>query len=145
MPRREPERVEVVTGRLDLPAVDDLVAEPEEDVLDIAAHLRRRMERAAPARAKRPPFRAGDQFRRKCDVDPFGREPRVELVPLDSVLLLLDGLLDRLPRSVERHARLPVTHVAERELQVALAPEIANTRLVELGERPGRRDVRDRE
>ena len=44
MPRREAQRVEVVAGRFDFASVDDLVAEPEEDVLDVAAHLRRRME-----------------------------------------------------------------------------------------------------
>ena len=42
--RREVERVEVVVGRLDLAAVDDLVAEPEEGVLDLAADLGGRVE-----------------------------------------------------------------------------------------------------
>jgi hypothetical protein len=50
VPPGEAEGVEVVPGRLDLAAVDDLVAEPEEDVLDVATNLRRRMERAAPPR-----------------------------------------------------------------------------------------------
>ena len=144
MPRREPERVEVVAGRLDLTAVDDLVAEPEEDVLDVAAHLCRRVERAAPARAERPPLAAGDQLGGQCDVDPLRRELRVELGALEPVLLRLDGVLDRYARRVERHAGLPVAYVAERELQRALAAEVANTRVVEIGERPGRGDGGER-
>ena len=40
MPRREVQRFEVVARRLDLTAVDDAVAEPEEDVLDLAPDLR---------------------------------------------------------------------------------------------------------
>ena len=50
---REVERVEVVVRRLHLAAVDDLVAEPEEDVLDLAADLRDQVEMAA-AGAPRP-------------------------------------------------------------------------------------------
>ena len=44
MTRREVEPVEVVVRRLDLAAVDDPVAEPEEDVLDLAADLRDQVE-----------------------------------------------------------------------------------------------------
>ena len=44
MPRRERQRVEVVAGRLDLATVDDRVAEPEEDVLDLAPDLRDRVQ-----------------------------------------------------------------------------------------------------
>ena len=43
---REGELVEVVVDGLDLAVVDDLVAEPEEGVLDDPARQRRRMERA---------------------------------------------------------------------------------------------------
>ncbi len=53
VPRREVERVEVVARRLDLPAVDDRVAEPEEDVLDLAPDLRDEVEVPAPDRARR--------------------------------------------------------------------------------------------
>ena len=49
---REVERVEVVVGRLDLAAVDDLVAEPEEDVLHLAADLGDQVQVAARARAR---------------------------------------------------------------------------------------------
>ena len=139
MPRREPERVEVVAGRLDLAAVDDLVAEAEEDVLDVAAHLRRRVERAAPPRAQRP-----EQLGGQRDVDPLGRELRVELGALELGLSRLDGLLDRLARGVERHAGLAVADVAERELQLALAPEVVDARVVELAERPGGGDGGER-
>ena len=48
MGERLVERVEVVPDRLDLATVDDLVAEPEEDVLDLAGDLRQRMQVAAP-------------------------------------------------------------------------------------------------
>ena len=44
MPLGEGELVEVVLGRLDLAVVSDLVAEPDERVLDLAAGLRDRME-----------------------------------------------------------------------------------------------------
>ena len=47
MPGREVERVEVVARRLDLAAVHDRVAEPEEDVLDLAPDLRDEVELAA--------------------------------------------------------------------------------------------------
>ena len=49
----EVERVEVVVRRLDLAAVDDLVAQPEEDVLDLAADLRDQMQVAAGPRLAR--------------------------------------------------------------------------------------------
>ena len=47
MAGREVERVEVVARRLDLAAVDDAVAEAEEDVLDLAADLRDQVQPAA--------------------------------------------------------------------------------------------------
>ena len=48
MAGREVEPVEVVVGRLHLAAVDDAVAEPEEDVLDLAADLGDQVQVAAP-------------------------------------------------------------------------------------------------
>ena len=51
--RREVERVEVVARRLDLAAVDDPVAEPEEDVLDLAPDLRDQVQAAAGVAARR--------------------------------------------------------------------------------------------
>ena len=53
MRERLVERVEVVPDGLDLTAVDDLVAEPEEDVLDLTPDLRERMEPAAAERRSR--------------------------------------------------------------------------------------------
>jgi hypothetical protein len=50
VPRREVEGVEVVPRRLDLPPVDDRVAEPEEDVLDLAPDLGDEVKLAAPDR-----------------------------------------------------------------------------------------------
>jgi hypothetical protein len=47
VPGRERERVEVVVGGLDLATVDDAVAEPEEDVLDLPPDLRDQVQ--APA------------------------------------------------------------------------------------------------
>ena len=53
MARREVERVEVVARRLDLAAVDDAVAEPEEDVLDLAPDLGDQVELPARVAAGR--------------------------------------------------------------------------------------------
>ena len=47
------ELVEVVVGRLDLGVVEDLVAEPEEDVLDLAADLGDQVQVAARDLARR--------------------------------------------------------------------------------------------
>ena len=47
MGRRHVERVEEVVRRLDLAALDDLVAHPEEDVLDLAPHLRDHVQASA--------------------------------------------------------------------------------------------------
>ena len=138
MPFGEAERVEVVAGRLDLAAVDDLVAEAEEDVLDVAADERGRVQRAA-----RPQPRRAEQPRRQRDVGALGLQARVELRPLELGLRRLDRLLDRLPGGVQRHPGLAVAHLAERELQRALASEVVDAHVVELGERPCRGDGGD--
>ena len=114
MPVGEAERVEVVAGRLDLAAVDDLVAEAEEDVLDVAAHERRRVERAARAQLRRP-----EQLGRQRHVDALGREPLLELGARELLLAGGERRLDRLAHGVERHAGLAVAHVAQRELERA--------------------------
>src|SRR5882757_3416378 len=114
MPVGKAERVEVVAGRLDLPAVDDLVAEAEEDVLDVAPNLRRWVQRAAPPRLERPEELCG-----KRDVHaPLG-EPPLELLRLDPNELVLDRRLDRLAHGVQRHAGLPVAYLAQRLLELA--------------------------
>ena len=68
MPLGEGELVEVVLGRLDLAVVSDLVAEPDERVLDLAAGLRDRMEVAE-----------GKLLARERDVDDVLRQGALEL------------------------------------------------------------------
>ena len=112
------ERVEVVPDRLHLAAVDDLVAEAEEDVLGLAHDLREGMEV--------PERRA---VSRQRDVEALGGvEPPC---PLERRLPLVDRGLEALAHGVQRHAGLPVTHLAQRELQLALAAEEADAHLVE--------------
>ena len=53
MPRREVQALEVVVRRLDLASVDDLVAEAEEHVLDLAADLRDQVQMPALSAAAR--------------------------------------------------------------------------------------------
>ena len=113
MAGREVERVEVVAGRLDLAAVDDAVAEPEEDVLDLAPDLRDQVE---------PPSRVAAD--RQRDVDALLAESPVELRPRELRLARVDGRLDPLAHGVEAHARLAVAHLAQRELELALASEV---------------------
>ena len=73
--------VEVVPRRLDLAAVDDAVAEPEEDVLDLTADLRDQVEppasstRPPAASRRRAPRRAGGRARRARARRP-ARRPR---------------------------------------------------------------------
>ena len=139
MPVGEPEGVEVVAGGLDLAAVDDLVAEAEEDVLDVPPHLRRRMERAAASRADR-----AEQLGRQRDIDGLRREPRVELLALELLLARGERPLDRLAGGVQGHARLAVAHLSERELQVGLAAEVLDVKLFELAGRRRGVDRRNR-
>src|SRR5438876_9684775 len=99
MPVWEAESVEVVARRLDLAAVDDLVAEAEEDVLDVAAHERRRVERAARAQLRRP-----EQPGRQRHVDALGRELLLELGARELRLPGRERRLDGLAHGVELHA-----------------------------------------
>ena len=131
MPVREAERVEVVARRLDLAAVDDLVAEAEEDVLDVAAHERRRMQRAARTELRRP-----EQLGRQRHVDALGREPLLELGTRQILLAGGQRRLDGLAHGVQRHPGLAVAHLAERELQCTLTAEEADPDLGQRGERP---------
>ena len=123
MRRRQVERVEVVVRRLDLAAVDDAVAESEEDVLDLPADLCDEME--LPAR--RCP--AG-----KRDVDLLLRQPALQILAGERRLTLGDLLLELLAQGVEHTARLRVAYLAEGLLQLALPTEVAHPRIVELGE-----------
>ena len=76
MPGRVVEGGEVVVVVLDLGTLDDLVAEADEDVLDLAPGPGQRMQVAEPHR-RRPGQR---------HVDRLGREPAVELGPLVPLL-----------------------------------------------------------
>src|SRR5215213_8207349 len=127
---RHVQLVEVVVRGLDLAAVDDHVAEPEEDVLDLPPDLRDQVQVAAP----------GARTRQR-DVDALLREAAVELGALERRLASLDRLLDRLPRRVERLTGLAVPDRSQRLLELALPPEVANAELVECG---GVRSARNR-
>src|SRR5262245_27195547 len=133
MAGREVERVEVVRRRLDLAAVDDRVAEAEEDVLDLAPDLRDEVQ--LPARYGRP---------RNGHVDALLGESAVELGALESVLARVDRALELLAQRVQRHPRLAIAHLAERELQLALAPEVLDADLLDLVDRRRRFGSRER-
>ena len=75
MPEREVQSVEVVLGGLDLPAVEDAIAETEEDVLDLTADVRDRVQ--MPTRGCRA---------RQGRVDDVLPEAPVELVALEASL-----------------------------------------------------------
>src|SRR5262249_29621409 len=121
MPVGEAESVEVVTGRLDLAAVDDLIAEAEEDVLDVAAHERRRMQSSA-----RPKLRGPEQLGRERHVDRLGGETLFELGARKLRFPLGERGLYRLADGVERHAGLAVAHVAQCELERAAPADVAS-------------------
>ena len=121
------ERVEVVPDGLHLPAVDDLVAEAEEDVLGLADDLREGME---------VPERRAVSGQR--DVEALGRvEPAC---PLERRLPLVDRSLEALAHGVQRHAGLAVAHLPQRELQLALAAEEPDAQTLERVEGIGRLD-----
>ena len=127
MPGREVERVEVVVRRLDLAAVDDRVAEPEEDVLELAPDLRDEVEVAAP-----------DGVPGIVTSTLLLGQPAVELGALERLLPRVDRGLELLAQRVQRHPRLAVAHLAERELQLALAAEVLDADLLDLVDRRGR-------
>ena len=125
MPLREGELVEVELDRLDLAVVPHLVAEPEEGVLDGSPDLRDQVELA-------------DRRR-------LTGERHVEVDVLDDVrgelaLALLERLLDRRSRRVQRHPRLAVAHLAQRQLQRALAAEVVDAQLLQTLRIRGRGD-----
>ena len=76
---------------------------------------------------------SGGAFPGQRHIEAFGRvEP---LRPLEGVVTVFDGSLQALACGIERHARLAVAHLPQRELQLALPPEEADAHLVELVER----------
>src|SRR5437667_29194 len=106
MRERLVERVEVVPHRLDLACVDDLVAEPEVDVLDLAPKLRQGMETpAAELRA------------RQSDVERCVQGD--QLLPRERSVPSLESRLEALPHGVQRNPGLAVADVAKPDLQVA--------------------------
>ena len=124
---REVERVEVVVRRLDLAAVDDLVAEAEEDVLDLAADLRDQVQVPAARR-----------LARKRDVD--SRPRRRLAVARAERASRSQRLLDRSRAAL---SAIPVSRSRTRAqglLELALAAEVADARLLELRGRRGRLD-----
>ena len=120
---REVERVEVVVRRLDLAAVDDLVAEPEEDVLHLAPDLGDQVQVASlPSLA------------RQRDVRDFLGQAPVEVGALQLGLALGHRVLEGLAQIVEDAAGLGVPDLTERLLQLALPAEVADARVVQLVE-----------
>ena len=111
------ERVEVVPDGLDLTAVVDRVAHAEEHVLDLAPELGDQVDAAAEDR-----------------LSGQGRVERLEVVlgrARELAFALLQRLLDPGARSVQRHPRLAVAHLAQCKLERALAPEVENAELLE--------------
>ena len=81
---------------------------------------------------------SGGAFPGQRHVEALGRvEP---LGPLEGGVTVFDGSLEALAHGVERHARLAVTHLPQRELQLALPAEEADAQVVELVERRRRLD-----
>src|SRR5262249_29919005 len=108
----------------DLAAVDDRVAEPEEDVLELAPNLRDQVQ-----------LSAADRSSRNRDVDDVFAEAPVELGPLELFLAPVEGRLEAFPERVQPHARLPVADLAQGELQRALAPQVLDAGGLEIPDR----------
>ena len=122
MPRVERELVEVVLDRLDLAVVADLVAEAEEGVLDLPPRLRDRVQ--VPERK----LVAGQR-----DVDDLLGQRAVELGALELLAPRRQRGLEPVAQRVERHPGLAVAHGAQGLRELALAAEVADARLLELG------------
>src|SRR5205823_4034669 len=113
------ERVEVVPDRLDLSAVDDLVAEAEEDVLDFAADLRQGMEMTAP---HRPPGQ-GDVERL---VEPL------QLLERYALRRLMLGFLEPYPERIERPAGVAIPNLSQGLRQRGPSAQIRDVRVGQL-------------
>ena len=77
-------------------------------------------------------------------VDPLLGQAAVELRARELRLARVDRRLEPLAERVERHARLAVAHLAQRELQLALAAEVLDAHVLDLVDRRGRRDCGER-
>ena len=115
------ERVEQVPRVLDLVTVDDAIAEPDEDVLDLAADLRQEVKVTARRR-----------LTWQGDVERLRRRRALLLLGREAALPLFHRGLELLAERVQRDAPLAVAHLAESELELALSPQEANARLVQL-------------
>ncbi len=123
------ERVEVVPGVRHFGALVDLEAHAEEDVLDLALDLRQEVQPPAPERL------AGQRH-----VERALRVQPLERFVLDRVATRFDRCLEPRPDAVQEHPALAVPHSPQRLHQVGLPAEVADTRVVELVRRRGRRD-----
>ena len=118
---REVEGIEVVVSRLDLAAVDDRIAEAEEDVLELPPDLRDQVQVATANRGARD-----------RDVDALLGEAAVELELSEFFLAHADGHLERLAEPVELHSGVAVANFSKRELELALTPEVLDSHAVQV-------------
>ena len=83
------------------------------------------------------PVRGG----RERDIDALAREPAIQLGALQLGGAGFDSSFERAARRVERHPRLAIAYVAQRELECALAPQVVDAYLLDLvdGRRGGDR------
>ena len=116
MADREVQRVEVVVRRLDLSAVDDAVAEAEEDVLHLAPDLRDQMQLAAGVAA------CGSVTSTRSVVSRASSSARASSDSRASI-----AASEPLAHRVEGHAGLAVANLAECLLERALATEILDS------------------
>ena len=129
------ERREVVVLVVDLRALEDGEAEPDEDVLHLAPDLRDQVEPAGRLR----------RVARERDVDPVLGEAAVELRCLELGRALREQLLERHPHLVGRLAHRPallgrqLADRAERRGELRLAAEVAHAQLLELRRVPALR------
>ena len=129
MRRQERELVEVVLDGLDLAVVANLVPEPEERVLDRATDLRDRVQMAD-----------GQLLARQRDVDHLLAQAAVELLVRERPLAFADGALEPLADPVQEHAAVAIADPPQRLGELALAAEVADARIIELGGGRGGRD-----
>src|SRR5215218_3827115 len=123
MARRHVERIEEMPRVLDLVTVDDVVAESEEDILDLAPDLRDEVVVAT-----------GRRLAGECDVDDVLRERTVEFGTAELVLPPLDEPFEVLAQRVEDAAALGVANLPECLLELALPAQIADAGRIELFE-----------